>query len=231
MAHFSIEHNIQTFNDSFNQDISHYDFPLYIYEIRFGNAFNQDIGLVRWPPNLVILDFGDQFDQNINQLCHVSSLEVLFLRGQFNRDISSMYTSNLHTLFMGEVFDQVITLLPKSFVKLHLGFSFNQDVTSVTWPQSLSEIFLSELFNKPIDILWPRSLNEITFARRFNQNIKNVVFHELSMVHDYSQKITINSCNFPKSLRKILHYASFNADAIINYERPFGQYTKMTRHL
>jgi hypothetical protein len=51
-------------------------------------------------------------------------------------------------------------------------------------------------------------------------------YDALDVIYDRSHKITIKSCLFPKSLRKIIHVNDFWGDNII-YERQVGYLTKM----
>jgi hypothetical protein len=211
--------------------------------IKFGVHFNQNIYI--WPPNLLILIFGLSFNRNLINL--PSSLQVLSIKYYnllsvrtlildysiikttsidiFADTINTLIINNegynysniifpkyLRVLILGKKFNQVINLLPSSLNILCFGTEFNQDLSTV---------------------IMPPSLNVITFGSHYTYSLHDVQFHEISIINDYTCRININFCKFPKSLHKIVHYERSNIDLTYNpvviYNRPIGQFTKASR--
>jgi hypothetical protein len=81
---------------------------------------------------------------------------------------------------------------------------------------------------------------------RFKIDMKNVKFRDITTIHDYSCSININSCAFPSTLRKIIHYVQVKDGftenngsyeefrQLVVYERQDGhngQHTKAALHV
>jgi hypothetical protein len=78
-------------------------------------------------------------------------------------------------------------------------------------------------------------VQELTLGQRFNQNIRDVKFRDIMILYDYSNSININSCAFPNTLRKIIHYVhitgKFMGDDITPREsRPHVVYERHDEH-
>jgi hypothetical protein len=146
-----------------------------------------------------------------------NSVNTLILGGFYDNTISDIiFPDNIKTLIFGTCFNQVINSLPQSLNVLSFGMSFNQDLCKV---------------------IMPPSLNVITFGKRYACSLQDVKFNELFIVNDHACRITINSCKFPKSLHKIVHYEIYYENhntkykEIVQYHRNVGQFTKTPKTL
>jgi hypothetical protein len=239
------------FGDMFNQVVTAWPKTLIVMSLAYD--FQQDISSVEWPPNLYELQIGPNcmfflgntsicklhllgnhpnivFPESIQYLCinpldtplyDISALKIpdklitLDFAYTFNYVIDGIYfPETMHKLSFDGLFNQSLnnTKLPISLKELNLSFSFNQDIT-----------FMSRLHNLTI----------LTLGSQFDQNIYNVKFHVIDTINDRSNKITMDSNNFPKSLRlihryKVDYYTPPKSYAY--YLRPVGQFTKMAKN-
>jgi hypothetical protein len=191
--------------NKFNQILTHVKWPTMLDTIIFGRKFNQSMNDIILP-NLCTLTFGYQFDQPIDNM-KCPRLQNLTFGYCYNIILNVKTLNSLHTLILGNKFNTFISELPESLLVLTFGYNFNH----------------------PIDhIKWPTYLHTITFNTLYAHSISNVVFHNIGIVHDHSCKIIIDSCKFPKSLHKIIHYVYTKNEIkpVIIYEKYIGLYTK-----
>jgi hypothetical protein len=270
-----------------NKDINNLIFLDCVNVINFGDMFDQSIDAFKWPIGIAVIKFGMRFNKTINvlpdKLSHLSlgmrfnqditlnkSMYRLDLGMHFNRKLDDIiFPTTLCILILSDNFNQVITNVPMTLLKIHFGYEYehvlpllpdslliliNSDEFNhaiVKWPESLMSLTFGTEFNRKVTVLpnklqtlkfgwnfnqnisavkFPQCLYTITFGGEFKQSLKKVTFLELAIVHDYSSKITINSCKFPLSLREIIHY-KYNDDIddyspIVQYTRNSGQLTK-----
>jgi hypothetical protein len=181
-----------------------------------------------WPKTLHTLTF-----ENVNNY-NIISLTISTIPSSLSQistsSTSLLFPETLYRISFGIKFNQNINRCwSNSLGIMTLGRDFNHVLSNSLKFPSLSIIKFGKKFNQDINIVWPVSLREITFGYKFKQDIKNVIFIELYIVHDYSCTITITSCNFPKSLQKIIYYDDYGY--LIHYERKIGQHTKMANRM
>jgi hypothetical protein len=210
------ECNVLQFDSKFNSDIN-VILPDYIHKIIFSVRFNKDLSNVTWPASLHTLVFGMRFNQDITLIKWPPLLHTLIFGYEYNQDISN--------------------LIILSLCVLHFGDMYNHNLSDVKWNEfiSLYSLKLSHDFNSDItDIIWPQSMHIITFGYSFKQNIINANFQNIGIIKDYSSRITLDSCKFPRTLQFIIHYEYIDYidiyKKIVIYERPSGMYTKSAIH-
>jgi hypothetical protein len=235
-----------TLGNQFNKGISRVKWPSKLATLTFGDCFNQDITHATFPETLTILSLGRDFNQTINYVKFPVMLEVLYMSSIFNHDITIEFPS-LTKIIFGMSFTHTFPLMPSliellfgayynrspmslilsdTIYKIEFGHNFNQDIINVQWPKSLGIITFGYSFNQPLTLEWPMYLHTITFGNDFAQSILHVKFLNLGTIYDYSGRINIDSCAFPKSLQKIIRC---NPDTVI-YEKYVGSHTKMAIH-
>jgi hypothetical protein len=207
----------------YKYDISLVKIPEYVQSVILWDALGLDkINNVKWPANLWNLSFGfngHKFDQN----SFPDSIEHIYLGHDFNQNIDDIrWPRSLHTLDTGDIFNHNIRQLPKSFRVLQLGKKFNHTLDDINCPQ-LTHLECGYHFNQKLPAFL-LNLEVIELGRNFSQDISQLLFNLLYEIYDHSCTITIKSCKFPKSLRRITHinYGIYNTI----YERPSGMYTK-----
>lgn len=88
-------------------------------------------------------------------------------------------TSASGRLYLGNFFEQPITSIswPASLTHLTLGKDFNQPLTDVELPASLLQLVLGDRFNHPITaVAWPVHLRQLMLGASFNQPITEAVW-------------------------------------------------------
>jgi hypothetical protein len=247
------------FGGLFDQEIQNMYWPNDICKLKFGWSFNR-INL-KWPDSLRelillnILGIGNNFNYNTNKFIFPSELNILKIFSAPINAINYDWPKKLRILYIS-IYHEFLNW-PETLTALHLNiYNDNLDICDMKWPillntleiggeynrdiyaiPEINVLILSQLFNCNIDkVHFPHTLHEITFGHKFNQDISQVIFYELYIIHDYSCIITINSCKFPKSLHKIIYYhtdwfSDNNGNILYNpkihYERKIGQFTKM----
>jgi hypothetical protein len=248
------------FKGLFNQNIDNVRWPLSLSKLMLGYKFDQPIN-TKWPElldELHIVGHGSYLATISWPLSHLFHTLIL----QCNIISNVIVPESLHTLTLDEFFDinlDTITLnsslyilhfgyrfdsllddikLPQSLHTLTFDYAFNQNLNNANLPQSLMYLKLSTKFNHDITFISNLyKLNIISFGMYFSQDLTHVKFHTIDIIHDYSNSITLNSNNFPKSLRLIIYYKLDRLDIddtlkpITYYSRPVGQFTKAARHI
>jgi hypothetical protein len=187
-----------TFGKNFNENMSEIRF-LNLIMLKFGEAFNRDI-YDAIMPNLTHLIFGDNFCKRItNHENYWPKLSVVCFCGYFDRDIMNnrfKLPPSITNLRLGDIFDDNIDDIGHKFPALQtliFGDLFNQEMTNVYLPPTLSslqfdgdydqniDIELNSLqvlqfggqFNQPINASWPELISLI-FGDRFDQDLSNL---------------------------------------------------------
>lgn len=103
------------FNHNFDQDISKVVFPKSLTRLKLGNLFKQDIKKVVFPKNLthMICNFNN-FEQDIVILPST----LTYLKLYISQDIKNI-------------------IFPPTLKELHLGYGFNQDISSLAFHPNL----------------------------------------------------------------------------------------------
>jgi hypothetical protein len=183
------------------------------------------------PMNLNVLHLGYEFNAAIFPDALPNKLLKIYFSARYNKPINFKLPNTLYLLSFGHDFNYNIdnVKLPISLRQLIFGDNFNQPL-NVMFPEILSEIFFGVCFNQPLVHL-PKSIKTLTFGHNYIQDISQVNFHHIEIIHDYSSKISLDSCAFPTTLREIVHYVFNEQDGdyeqYIIYKRPIGQFTKM----
>jgi hypothetical protein len=217
-----------TFDDIVYRDLN-IILPNLITDVIFSERFNNDITKISWPESLRTLKLGSKFNQDISAISwsKCPRLNLIDLGNGFHQDISKISWPPA-LLYLNLGFSDITHIKPiSSLKKLRLGNLFNHDITYVKWTlfQSLYSLNLGESFNRDISlVIFPQSMGIITFGQAFDQDLHKVNFHNIGIIHDYSNKITLDSCKFPESLKQITHHEFIKYmrvyKHIIYYERP-----------
>jgi hypothetical protein len=199
--------------------------------LTFGDSFTSDINVI-FPDWINVVIFGERFNKSLLGVIWPISMHTIKLGMIFNHDITLVkWPSSLHTLILGYAYEQDISNLYIPSLKiLDLGGMYQRNVRNIKWSE-LNSLKLSEEFNQDITgIILPQSLHTLTFGHAFAQDISKVNFQNINTIKDYSNKITIDSCKFPNTLKYIIHYTYIEKINVcirnIIYERPTGMYTK-----
>jgi hypothetical protein len=211
-------------------------FPDFINKIILHERYNRSISHMVWPAELNILVFGDAFDQDISKmswsLC--MNLYVMKFGYAFNQDFYNMtWPPMLHTLHFNGCSDKDIGIIP---TLKHVEFVYGsmKDTHDIEKFTALNFLRLGDLFNQDIsDTIFPMSLDTLIFGLKFTQDISKVDFKNISVIGDYSCRISIESNAF-KTIKYIIHYIYVECmdiyRKIITYERPTGGHTKAALH-
>jgi hypothetical protein len=117
--------------------------------------------------------------------------------------------------------------LPETLQKFGFGSYFNNKLSNIIFPLSLITLDFGHKFNQSIsDIDWYeyKLLSLVKFGLDFRQKIDTVKFNSISVIIDYSNRITIESSVFPRTLHKIIWHKDY--EYVLQYERKTGQFTK-----
>jgi hypothetical protein len=210
--------------------------PDVVNKIIFGEYFNKDISGIIWPNALHTLIFGDNFQCDISKVLWHECINLKTIEFKFGFNQTNVkWPPKLQNLFLGNDYDQDISKLDApSLHKLHLGDTFNQDMNTLEHFPKLKLLFLGDMFNKDISaILFPQSLDIITFGSKYNFNVSHVNFQNISMIRDYSCKITHDSCQ--KFIGNYIIWYKFDENiciykSIIVYKKSSGTHTKAANH-
>jgi hypothetical protein len=259
----------------FNKSIYNVKWPINLINLLFYELFNQVININNLPLALRTLQVGTHFSQvncewpktltalkidicNLYDFVWPDMLDILDICLSHNYDMHRIkWPLNLTTMFLNifyDNFDINHVQWPSKLLVLKLGGQFNNDISDTQFP-NINILIFGSAFNKDINtVMFPKLLHGITFGHSFNQDISKVIFHELYTVYDYTNRITINSCNFPRSLHKIIHYKRIYNDTYrtlcgfdrvkfikndiniagyepyIVYKREVGQFTKAAKN-
>lgn len=237
----------------FNQPIDHLPSSLQILVLR--GAFNQP--LEKLPPSLKRLELGLMFAHNIDKLpTSLTYLYLVIWRhqnldelprsveylgiGQETRPptLQPIHNIIINTEFekisdfvvtfkVGTLFSPCTVFGGKRLAHLDLRNSgFNNDV--VSWPESLTHLWLSEEFNAPISgslpdtvtyirfgnhfdqpvSIWPSSLRTLIFGSSFNQPLDNLPGTLITLKCGYAFNQPID--RLPRSLKSLVFGFCFN---------------------
>jgi hypothetical protein len=192
----------------------------------------------KWPKSLHTFNINLMSDYT--SVCWPKSITTFILSDTLNVSFNlTNWPINLHTFTFSRCYNQPLdhVKFPDGIHTISFGHFYNQDLSLVKLPAKLARLIFGKKFNHPLDQIYVPALEEITFGRGYNRLLTNVKWSELlSIIHDYSNKITIKSSNFPKSLYKIIYYSiqqqqQYNQThtQLIHYERITGQYTKAAK--
>jgi hypothetical protein len=242
--------NVLKFGEDYNQVIN--SWPKTLTVISLGPYFNHDI--VEWPPALYELHLSSP--HSISSCC---SLRKLFLIGNHPNiifpesiqylsinpsdapphnkyDISTLkFPNKLTILDFTYIFDDIIDGIsfPETIHTLSFDGLFNQSLNNVQLPMALNELNLSVCFNQDMSFISKLlNLTILSLGLRFDQPINHVKFHVIDTINDHSNKVTLLSNDFPKSLRLIQRFEVYRniSKPYVHYLRPVGQFTKGAQH-
>jgi hypothetical protein len=227
------------FSKFFNKYIE--SWPNNLTLIQFGTRFNQDIDNMATLYKLDTLIFGEEFNKSINAVYNLP-LTSLALDNHFAQNVVYLPKSlhkliymnqidailewppNLETLIYNTNHISSLLMLPNSIKHLAFGYDFNTSLSiSISMSMSLPEcidITFGYGYNQDIsDIKFPNSIMYMTFGYDFDQILTNVKWpNKLLYIYDYSEKITIESSNFPPTLYQIIHVYDDEDDLDHDYE-------------
>jgi hypothetical protein len=218
------------FGFQFNQNVDNVKWPLSLHTIIFGSTYNQPLDNVKFPQSLYNIAFDYEYNQSMRDIIWPKSLHKMTVNSKDIRlsDFHIRLPESLGIFILGKYNNRNICddlIWPNNLYKLHFGCKYNHSIDHVKFPSSLTELNLNTSFNHNIDnVDFPASLEIIIFGQLFSHSIINVKFINIYIVHDYSNKITISSCNFPNGLHEIWHYV--NNNPVIIYKKYVGQHTK-----
>jgi hypothetical protein len=132
------------------------------------------------------------------------------------------------TYLFNDIIDDIY--FPETIYKISFRGIFNRSLNNTRFPVSLIELNLSQRYNHDIAFISKLpNLTVLSLGRSFDQPINHVKFHVIDTINDHSNKITIDSNDFPKSLRLIQRYKVFLnlSTSYVYYSRHVGQFTKM----
>jgi len=136
-------------------DLKNCYLPDSLKSIHFGFSFNQYLDNSSLPKNLTKIIFGSMFNQFLDKNVLPDNLTELIF------DSYSRYNNTF-----------VRNVLPKSLVKLTLGYKFNQPIYEDVLPCSLKYLKFGSYFNQNIvPRSLPENLEHLIFGERFNQQI------------------------------------------------------------
>jgi hypothetical protein len=207
--------------------------------------------IVEWPPNLHtldiccyinhiylpktlhILDLSKYRYSNLEWI-HNTSLHTLILQHNLNSALPILQVQSIRVIIFGDDFNKNISniYIHEFLNTVIFGMTFDQDISLVKWPSKLEIIKFGQYFNHDITSILERchQLSEITLGRLCAQNMAMYNWpNSLLIIYDYSCEITQTSSNFPRSLRKIIHYIPIGFlkyETNIIYERRIGSLTK-----
>jgi hypothetical protein len=228
--------------------------------MRIDNNQQLDDMILPLPSTLHTLIFGCYFSYPLINFKFPQSLITLIINGQ-NSSILNHANLNvsLHELiFNGDICISINHIkLPNSLRILKLG-NPKLTINNSFRPMRRDEFLIDVTFDSThithltigrqhtnslrhnciiISKLNLLSITELTLGATFNQNISNVKFRDISIIHDYSGTIYLESCAFPNTLYKIIRYINkyvpfVNTNKytpLVIYERKTGQHTKTPR--
>jgi len=192
----------------FNEKIN--KLPNSITYLRLGDAFNRRI--TKLPDNLKYLELGTAFGAGINSW--PNDLKKIIFYGNFIMtvklpdSIEYLKTSSLRNIILPlnllhlEVFDEDISIVPRTLITLKLSNDFNNPIDNYL-PNNLQKLTFGNFFNHPVDNL-PSGLLKVRFGDKFNQRINKlpltiidltITNHEYNLIDDLPPKLIKFICN------------------------------------
>jgi hypothetical protein len=109
----------------------------------------------------------------ISDLNHLHTLDM---GDAFDETLSYVpWSASLTTLRLGHAFHRPLDDLPVMLRNLVVGDSFNQSISTTVWPETLVSIKLGDAFNRSLHGL-PRQLLRLHMGRAFRRNCVGVVW-------------------------------------------------------
>ncbi|KAF2069668.1 hypothetical protein CYY_009016 [Polysphondylium violaceum] len=134
-----------TFNDSFNESLSHIKLPDTLLHLDLGCHFNYPIGKNDLPESLTSLTFSTRFNEPLT---------------------AGVIPSNVQTLKFGDLFNQplVENLIPPSVCHLKFGYRFCQNLFDYLLPPRLTLLSLDSSYIRDFDL--PKTLSHLQIYNR-----------------------------------------------------------------
>jgi hypothetical protein len=221
----------------FNHGLNYVKFPHSLKRLVIESDNNQILQGVQLPDQLVRLIFDGHVSLNLNGVQLPKSLRVLklgvpILRGsrpqiyvhdnvQYNVQYNVQDNVQDNTIIPGTnmqyIYDNLIFMdAPDDDVVIDTS---NITHLTIGYKQRIRNIASMNLLN----------IVELTLGLHFDQNITGAIFRDISIIHDYSHSIDIDSCAFPHTIYRIIQYIRDDNNEYIPrviHERNTGQFTK-----
>jgi len=179
--------DIIIFDDEFNADIKHIEFPDTTFFIDFGKSFNKLLLNITFPKYLKKIKFGDNFTQSLDFTKLPNTLEVLELGNNYNVSLFCVkLPDSLKELKLNDDFNAGMPqFLPSNLEKLYLGKTFDYSANNFVFGNNIKSLCIGG-----------QTTNSIFFE---NEN-------KFTMLEELHIKSSLNfdlDCEFPE-LKKLV---------------------------
>ena len=162
-----------TFGNNFNSPIEVGGLPQSLTHLEFGNSFNSPIEVGVLPQSLTHLDFGNPIDIYVNSYdcCNYDTDEEHNGNHNYSDNFLLMLNDEEHNSFNQEIGENV---LPTSLTHLYFSYHFNKPLgNSLNNLVNLTHLMFGCKFNQPIELgRLPPNLIHLMFDTYFNQKIE-----------------------------------------------------------
>jgi hypothetical protein len=217
----------------FYHGLNHVKFPQSLKRLVIESDYDLILQGAQLPDQLVQLIFNGHVSLNLNGVQLPKSLRVLKLgapipRGSLPRARPQIQVQEYILQYNTIRLDADIQYIYDDFIRMDVPNDDDDvlviDTSNIThltigFKQRIRNIASMNLLN----------VVELTLGSSFDQTIAGAVFRDISVIHDYSRSININSCAFPHTIYRIVQYIRDDNNEYIPrtvHERNTGQFTK-----